>query len=80
MSFAARRYGLPKNFGNLDLMSDDDLQRFARIVKARREELGLRQDQLRDADGPSTTRHTSPTARVSRTCKTEYEQLPPSTP
>lgn len=54
MSFATPRYGLPKNFGNLVDMSDD-LQRFARIVRARREELGLRQDQMRDAGGPSTT-------------------------
>jgi transcriptional regulator with XRE-family HTH domain len=32
-----------------------DLARFGAIVKARREELGLRQDQLSDRGGPSTT-------------------------
>lgn len=33
----------------------EGLERFASIVKRRREELGLRQDQLRDLGGPSTT-------------------------
>lgn len=58
MSFANRDYGLPKFFGNLVFMADHGSQvlvRLGQIVRARREELDLRQDELADRGGPSTT-------------------------
>lgn len=36
-------------------MNQSDLERFAEIVKLRREDLGLTQDQMGDYGGPSTT-------------------------
>lgn len=45
----------PKNFGKIWVMPNPDLDRLARYVKARRDELGLRQDELKDRGGPSTT-------------------------
>lgn len=57
MSFAVARYCLPKFFGSLASVREDR-QRLARMVKERRDELGVRQDQMRDRGGPSTTKMT----------------------
>ncbi|MEJ9078543.1 helix-turn-helix transcriptional regulator [Gordonia malaquae] len=55
--FADRAYGLPKKFGRVATMNDNepDLERLARYVKSRRQHLGLRQDEVGARGGPSTT-------------------------
>lgn len=58
LSLAEGSYGLPKIFGSLAVMSNQpepDLGRFGRIVRERREELGLQQEDVRDHHGPSST-------------------------
>ena len=57
VAFALRRYCLPKFFGKVAAVSNE-LERLAKAVRLRREELGLRQDQMRNRGGPSTTKLT----------------------
>lgn len=53
MSLAEVGYGLPNFFGTLAVMQD--LKRFGRIVRERREELGFQQEDMDQHGGPSST-------------------------
>lgn len=53
---AERHYCLPKIFGSLAAMErDEKLVRFGALVRSRREELGIQQDEMRRYNGPSST-------------------------
>ncbi len=53
--FAGRHYGLPNFFGNLWRMADAPIRRLGELVKQRRQQLGIAQEDLRDYGGPSST-------------------------
>lgn len=58
MSLAEGHYSLPNFFGILAAMAHEsyDPERFGRIIRARREDLDIKQDRLDDYGGPSSTR------------------------
>ena len=55
LSLAEPDYCLPNFFGTLAAMTELDLPRFGRLVRTRREELGIQQEEVDDHGGPSST-------------------------